>query len=57
MVEFLTLGFGSGHDLVVVGSSPVMGSVLTPSLHAHALSVSKEKKINKNDNTIQLMLQ
>ena len=44
LVEFLTLGFGSGHDLVVVGSSPVMGSVLTPSLHAHALSVSKEKK-------------
>ena len=28
-VEHLTLGFGSGHDLGVVGLSPVSGSVLS----------------------------
>ena len=28
-VEHLTLGFGSGHDLRVVGSSPELGSALS----------------------------
>ena len=29
LVEHLTLDFGSGHDLRVMGSSPVLGSVLS----------------------------
>ena len=31
-VKYLILGFGSGNDLRVLGSSPAMGSVLSMSL-------------------------
>ena len=47
LVEHPTLGFSSGHDLKVVRSSPVSGSVLSGeslSLHPsslHALSLNK----------------
>lgn len=29
MVEYLTFVFGPGHDLRVIGSSPVSGSILS----------------------------
>jgi len=32
LVRHLTLGFGLGHDLGVMGSSPMLGSVLSGNL-------------------------
>ena len=49
-VECLTLGLGSGHDLGVMGSSPMRGStgslleILSPSAPAPAHTLSKINK-------------
>ena len=45
-VKHLTLGFGSGHGLVVVGLSPESGSVLTVESTSDSFSLSLSKKIN-----------
>jgi len=38
-IEPLTLGFGSGHDLRVVRSSPTLGSTLSTELASDSLSL------------------
>ena len=42
LVEHLTLGFSSGHDLTVVGLSPALGSMLSL-----CLSLLKEINLKK----------